>query len=181
MPSRSDVSITMASNTEIVPMGKPIYPARSSSYRVYSVIDAYAYGGDPGIQFSPTAEEYPQEDQNGVLDTVRKLRTDESLSYETIEESSESDLVMMAAMVDDDYDPFRQVSPVGFRQTKKQREQLVQKVYDHQISQKQIDEFVRVRTAIKEKALPAPPPPLPEKEKRLMTKKRSDSAMSDRS
>lgn len=179
MPSRSDVSTAMMeSNTEIGPMEKPIYPARSSSYRVFSVIDAYSYGGDPGIQFSPTVEEGPHEETTGVLNTIQKLRSEEPLTYEDIEDSSESELVTMAAMVDDDYDPFRQVSPVGFRQTKRQREQLIQKVYDNQISQKQIDEFVKVRMAIKEKALPAPPPPPPEKEKERATKKRSDSAIS---
>jgi hypothetical protein len=178
MPSRGDVSIMIASNTKTVPMEHSIYPARSSSYRVYSVIDAYAYGGDPGIQFSPTAEEPPYDGMTGGQETMQRSRSDEPLTYEDIEEASDSDLVTMAAMVDDDYDPYRQVSPVGFGKTKKKREQLVQKVYDNQISQKQIEEFVRVQMATQEKALPATPPSPPEKEKVVVTKNRRDSAMS---
>jgi hypothetical protein len=158
--------------------GSSPYPARSSSYRVYSVIDAY--GGDPGILFSPTQEKAPYKGSQGVWNAVQKLRTDEPLSYHEIDETYGSDMDVMAAIVDEEYDPYRPVSPVPvpLKQSKKEREELVQKIYDSKISQKQIDDFVKVRVAVKEKALP----PMPMEDEGLQddgyNRKRTDSALS---
>jgi hypothetical protein len=158
--------------------GSSPYPARSSSYRVYSVIDAY--GGDPGILFSPTAEENPRKKSKGVWNAVQKLRIDEPLSYHEIDETYGSDMDVMAAIVDEEYDPYRPVSPVPvpLKQSKKEREQLVQKIYDNQVSQKQIDDFVKVRLAAKEKALPPMPRDDDEEKDDGQNRKRTDSALS---
>jgi hypothetical protein len=158
--------------------GSSPYPARSSSYRVWSVIDAY--GGDPGIQFSPTEKQIPTKETKGVWNAVRKLRTDEPLSYQEIDETYGSDMDVMAAMVDEEYDPYRPVSPVPvpLKQSKKEREQLVQRIYDSQISQKQIDDFVKVRVAAKEKALPPMPKENEDGQDDGQNRKRTDSALS---
>jgi hypothetical protein len=164
----------MAPHAENKPVGgSSPFPVRSSSYRAYSVI--VAYGGDPGIQFSPTAEENPSKESKGVWNTVQKLRTDEPLSYQEIDETYGSDMDVMAAIVDDEYDPYRAVSPAHVNPSEKEREVLVQKIYDRQVSQKQVDDFVKVRATIKEKALP----PMPDDEdEKQDNRKRTDSALS---
>jgi hypothetical protein len=167
----------MAPHAENVPIeGSSPYPARSSSYRVYSVIDAY--GGDSGIQFSPTLEETPRKiSKRSVRGAARKPRS-KPLTYDEIDESYGSDMDIMAAIVHDEYDPFRPISPVPANQSKEQRDQLVQKIYDRQVSQDQIDEFVKVRETVKEKALP----PMPKEEEVIpndeRNRKRTDSAFS---
>lgn len=96
------------------------FPPRSSSYRALSIIDAY--GGEPGIQFSPVVEEIPtKEPYPTLLNSVRRLREEDPLSGyysfdidETYGSSYGSDpdpekVMMMDA---DEYDPFRQDVPV---------------------------------------------------------------------
>jgi hypothetical protein len=163
----------MAPHAENNPIGASSpFPVRSSSYRAYSVI--IAYGGDPGIQFSPTEEENPYKESKGVWNDVQELRTDEPLSYHEIDETYGSDMDVMAAIVDDEYDPYRPVSPAHVNPNEKEREVLVQKIYDRQVSQKQVDDFIKVRAKVKEKALP--PMPNDEDEKQD-SRKRTDSAV----
>lgn len=96
------------------------FPPRSSSYRVLSIIDAY--GGDPGIQFSPVVEEIPTKERYPTLfSSVRKLREQDPLSGcyafdvdETYGSSygSDRDPEKLTMMDLDEYDPFRQDVPV---------------------------------------------------------------------
>ncbi|QDS71989.1 hypothetical protein FKW77_001592 [Venturia effusa] len=95
------------------------FPPRSSSYRGLSIIDAY--GGDPGIQFSPVVEDIPEkEPYPTLLNSVRRLREEDSPSGyysfdidETYGSNYGSDPDPEKLMTDtDEYDPFRQDLPV---------------------------------------------------------------------
>jgi hypothetical protein len=102
---------------EVQPVSAPLstrFPPRSSSYRAFSIIDAY--GGDPGIQFSPVEEEIPaKEAYPTLLSSVKRLRSDDRLSSyysfdidETYGSSYGSDPERLAMTTLDDYDPYRQ-------------------------------------------------------------------------
>lgn len=86
------------------------FPPRGSSYSALSIIDAY--GGDPGIQFSPVVDSIPRKEP---LNSVRRLREEDSLSgYYSFDGDygSELDPEKVMMMDADEYDPFRQDVPV---------------------------------------------------------------------
>jgi hypothetical protein len=106
---------------EVQPISAPLgtrFPPRSSSYRALSIIDAY--GGDPGIQFSPVEEEFSsKQPYPTLLSSVRKLRSEDPLSGyysfdidETYGSSYGSDPERLTMATMDDYDPYRQDVPV---------------------------------------------------------------------
>lgn len=94
------------------------FPPRSSSYRAFSIIDAY--GGDPGIQFSPVEEELPAKNPvTTSMSDVKKLQGEDQLSSyynldvdETYGSSYGSDPERSTMAILNDYDPFRQGAPV---------------------------------------------------------------------
>lgn len=109
---------------EVQPVSAIRFPPRSSSYRAFSIIDAY--GGDPGIQFSPVEEDIPtKEPYPTLLNSVRKLRTEDPLSGyysfdvdETYGSSYGSDPERLTMTTMDEYDPYRQDLPVHTSRSK---------------------------------------------------------------
>jgi len=148
--------------------GTPSYPPRSSSYRVYSVINAY--GGDPGIQFSPTQSSL-QKRPSRVQSAVQPFSIQEN------DETYGSDPDLMAGITEDDYDPYRQDLPVHLGPKQKENEWRTQKLFDQQVSQQHVEEVIGVRAAVKDNALDKALPPVP-KDDNGGSRKRKDSALS---
>jgi hypothetical protein len=103
------------------PVSAPLathFPPRSSSYRAFSIIDAY--GGDPGIQFSPVEEELPaKKPVKTLMSDVKKLQSEDQSSScynldidETYGSSYGSDPERSTMATLNEYDPFRQDAPV---------------------------------------------------------------------
>jgi len=145
------------------PIGR--FPPRSSSYRPYSIIDAY--GGDPGIQFSPVEEEIPTAPPpQTVLNSVRKqLRTEDVMSSyynfdidETYGSSYGSDPERLTMAMEDDYDPYRQSEPVLAPRSKIETGELSKKHVKTLPSRP--DEGIvksKLNTPAADKELPRPP------------------------
>jgi hypothetical protein len=145
------------------PMGRsPPYPPRSSSYQVYSIINAY--GGDPGIQISPVGEDQAPTNAQALWNSIRELHSDDRLSaYNTFDVDEAygsgygSDPERMGAMADDDYDPFRQTSPLGTIRSKEERQHAIQKWQSKPLPELRVEELSVGKVLTKEKDLPPMP------------------------